>query len=143
MKKKIIVYIVLLILFIPVAILLYWLYSAPKEVLVVTPNPIQVTTKSAKAGEYVLLHYDVCKNINATGRIVVTLVGETVQLSLPTGRENTEKGCQKDLTVPLPVPPLTATGSYYYRFRVTYPVNPLKTIVQEYRTENFGVIGKE
>lgn len=124
-----------------VFIILYWLYSPPKEALTVSPYPITVLSKKVKADSYVILQTTRCKHVKSAGRITSTLVGEKVQIPLPAINDTSGRDCTPpDTKVPYPIPPLTTPGTYFLRFRVTYKVNPLTTIMQELDTEPFEVI---
>lgn len=121
------------------AIILYWLLSPPKEVLSVNPHPIVVLTEKTHPDGLVLIRYNYCKNASATGRLVISLVGEDVQLTLPITTEPNPKGCEDNVEVPLPIPAQATPGRYHFHFRVTYQVNPLRTIIQDLDTEEFSV----
>lgn len=122
-----------------ITIFLYWLYSPPKEAISVSPSPIPIVKKTVKSDEFIVLKYTYCKNVNVNGRVVITLVGDKTQLTLPVTSERGDRECRSDVRVPLPVPPLASPGTYHFHFRATYKVNPLSTITQEYDTESFTV----
>lgn len=151
MRRKIISiisYTALGIIAIGVTIFLYWLYSPPKEAVSVSPDPIPVLTKTVKSdGTCAVLGYDRCvvlkftrcKNVTATGRVVITLVNKTQLLTLPIADDKGDRKCDRDIQAPIPIPPIATPGEYHIHFRATYQINPLKSIIQEYDTESFNV----
>lgn len=142
MTKKLLPYTgysALFVIAVAITILLYWLYSAPAQAVTVSPNPIPVVNKTVTAGSYTQIKYSFCKNTNVSGRIVIALVGDNVQLTLPVGFERGKRTCETDKVVPLPVPPQATPGNYHFHFRATYQINPLRSIVQEYDTQEFAV----
>lgn len=150
MKRKIapvVAYLSLGIIALGITVFLYWLYSPPKEAVSVSPNPIPVQNKQAlkdnpvctlvKSDRCIVIKFTRCKNTKATGRVTTTLVGTNVQIPLPTGSDSGERKCNTDLQYPVPIPSLATPGTYHFHFRATYQVNPLKSIIQEYNTEDF------
>lgn len=122
-----------------VALVLYWIYSVPANALTVK-QPIRVISKTVQPNTYVVLETeDYCKNVSSTGRVTTSLVSATSQLMLPTGSENSPKGCRADAQLVLPIPPQAIPGQYHYHFRAVFQVNPIRTITQDYDTESFVV----
>lgn len=143
MKHKlriIILYGALLIIALVMGKFLFWLYSPPKNALSISPNPIPVLTKQVKPNDYVVLKLTRCKNVSSKGRIVISLVGSTYQLTLPPITDTSERSCDTDTKIPIPVPPQATPGTYHYHFRTTYQVNPITLITQDFDTENFTVL---
>lgn len=138
MIKKILPFIPLAVIAISLAVILYWIYSPPKQVLEIE-QPIKVVTKSARPGEYILLNSTFCKKIKSEGRMIRSLIGESTQLALPVTTESSPKGCQENLVFPMAVPELAPPGQYHFYFRVTYQINPLTSITQDIHTESFTV----
>jgi len=133
-------YVALLLTAVSVFVVLFWIYSPPMKALEISPNPIPVVTDNLKPYDYAVLKYTYCKNVTTTGRLTITLVGTSSQLVLPTTHERGERKCQNDVRVPLAIPPLTPPGEYHFHFRVMYIVNPLRTITQDFDTQEFKVI---
>lgn len=127
---------------------LFWLYSPPKEAVSVSPNPIPVINvfkdnpvcALIKSDRCVVLKFTRCKNTKAVGRVTTTLVGANVQIPLPTGSDAGERKCSSDLQYPVPVPAIAPAGKYHFHFRATYQVNPFRSIIQEYDTQDFEVL---
>lgn len=129
-------------------IFLFWIYSPPKEALSVSPQPIPVLTETVKKDgtcaalgfdRCVVLKLTRCKNTDAKGRVVITLVSNKTRLTLPVGNDNGERKCDNNLQLPLPIPPQTAPDTYHINFRATYKINPIITLTQDFDTEEFNV----
>lgn len=132
-------YIALIIIAGAVVVMLYWLYAVPDQALDIKKLPIPIIKTPVRAGDYVTLHFDYCKNVSASGRVTVTLVSSKTQLVLPTQSEHIHRGCSI-FDAPLPIPPQATSDTYHYHFRAVYQVNPLRQIVQEFDTARFEVI---
>lgn len=129
-------------------ILLYWIYSPPQEAISVSPNPITVVNKVVKDdgscesvgySRCVVLRFTRCKNVRSQGRVVITVVGEDVQFTLPVLTDNEERRCENDKKVPFPIPPQVQPGEYTLHFRTTFRINPLTIITQDFDSESFRV----
>lgn len=143
-----ILYVGLILIALAITVGLYWLYSPPKEALSVSPHPIPVVNKVIKRDNTcaalgfdrcVILKLTRCKHVKTEGRVVITLVGQTERIPLPIAFDRSDRDCQTDVTLPLPIPNSALPGKYSYHFTATFKVNPLTSITQEYDTETFEV----
>lgn len=141
-------YLSLLLIGISMVVILYWLYSPPKDAIAVSPHPIPVVNKVVKRDgtcaalgyeRCVVLKLTRCKHVTAEGRVVTTLVGETERIPLPVVYDRGDRKCENDVSVPIAIPESALPGKYTFTFIVTFKVNPLTTITQEYTTESFEV----
>lgn len=118
----------------------YWAFSVPNEVLTINKLPVPVADKTIKVGEYVPLHYNYCKNADASGIIKTTLVSDVQKIVLPDVRDESRKVCTDVIVPAVLVPEDTPDGIYHVHYRASYNVNPLNTNeIQEWDSEEFTI----
>lgn len=118
--------------------LVYW-SATPVHVLVVSNNPVPVRPTELTPGSAVIMTYTYCKNTDTKGTVRTSLVSATSETFLPLAPDITGKQCHVKLDVPAVIPMETAAGSYHFHFRATYRINPLKTEIDEWNSQNFTV----
>lgn len=140
MKLKIakaIIYTTLAVLVIGASTLVYWTFEAD-DVLTVKNQPVPVRPKEINPEATVILSPNVCKNLPVPGIIRRTLVSKSSKILLPDYYNNFPVGCNnRDLAVI--IPGQTPDDVYHLEFDVTYVINPLKTVVEHWYTQDFTV----
>lgn len=136
---KWVAHIALAIVAIGVGIMLYWLYSPPKEVITIHKLPVPVSPKPASPGQLVSLTYDYCKNANVNGKVYRWLVSDKTRLAAPVESDLTHAGCQKEAKVYISIPPQATPDTYHFHYRVIYEFNPFVIREQEWDSEKFEV----
>ncbi len=119
----------------------YWTIAEYKALdIKVQPVPILKGHERVKAGDFSFLVFNYCKNTDAVGRVVVTLVSTRSAILTPPYDDTTKKICVPRLLAPMIVPPQTTPDKYHYHFRIVYPVNPIKNVVVEFDSAPLTVL---
>lgn len=120
-------------------ILLFWGLSS-NDVLEVknAPFPVRTVRQHASPNGVVILNVDYCKKVSTEGNLRMSFVSPTREVLLPMARERGPKGCFKT-EFPVLLPKDITPDTYKVRFRVTYQVNPLKQVMEEFESKEFIV----
>lgn len=132
-------YLVLALSFVSVLMVLLWI-AQPGEVLTIR-KPISVVPPVATSETPVVLSFDYCKNMNASGTIRISFISQTAEIFQPQNQDTQMKGCHQDTRVPILLPPasLVPPGRYRIKFHTVYNINPLKTVTKDFTTEEFTI----
>lgn len=138
-KANILVYVVLLFLAMVLALFLFWTFSNT-DVLKVNNDPVPVSKISPTpvADGQVVFRIDFCKSVGAQGTVRPSFVNPARELFLPTYEDKLDKGCGI-YDVPVIIPRDIPAGKYHVHYRITYHVNPIKTVVEEFNSQDFEV----
>jgi len=122
---------------IALSILVYWLIT-PTEALTIK-EPLEVVNADNKIsnGGVLNLRAEFCKNTDTPGDVEVTMIGKS-QLSLLKVREGLKKGCN-DLILNVQIPVVVNFEPRRIHYKVTYQLNPLRTVVKEFDSEEFTI----
>lgn len=132
---------ILLLAFLTIGLISYWLVF-PYDVLDVKKLPVPVTRTPTSADGIIVLKFNYCKNMEIEGNLEISMISTSTAILLPPAEERTHAGCRKDFNAPVIIPSQASNGTYFFHYKVTYKVNPLKTIVEEFDTEKFEVINQ-
>lgn len=114
----------------------YWMFY-PYNPLEIKSEPMKVLTPQVKAKDSFFFEIDYCKNMDLPAEITRTLI-DTVIYNIPSFTANNELGCHKIIaTAEIPNIP---TGTYYYRIKFDYEVNPIRHILIVAETETFEIV---
>jgi hypothetical protein len=125
-----------------VGLIVFW-SLAPDQVIEIKHLPVPVITKTVSSDQVMIQRYDLCKVADARGKVERTLVSSVAAVALPTITDTLNEGCIQDAAVPTLLPPQARPDRYRLHYKVTYTLNPLKTVVQEWDSEPFQVIAEE
>ena len=106
-------------------------------------NPSQIKTEKTvyHLGELVKAYFSFCKYRNITAIAQWSIVNDTLQFYPIQERSSGIVGCRKDLLIDVEKIPLDSMPSiYHFSGTVSWVVNPLKTIIIHYKTNDFQVI---
>lgn len=133
------VYVILGFIFAILMLIAYWTF-APVDVLEIKKLPVPVTDpQNIRSGRLVILEFDYCKYHNFTGSVERQLVSERLVLDLPSYKDHTPKSCGQ-ISAPIILPYTVATQKFHIHYKVTYRVNPIKTVVEEFDTVEFEIL---
>lgn len=122
-----------------IALILFWtLY--PFRVLEIRNSPVPVVEERVEAGKLVYALHNYCKFSDAEGLLERRIVSDSTSLALPGIPERTKAECRNEVLVPAVVPPQARPGTYRIHHKVTYKVNPLKSLVYEWDSQPFRVV---
>ena len=134
-----IVYLLLIAIFASLLVLGYWFF-VPVRVLKINKLPVPVTNpENIKSGRLVIFNFDYCKYKPITGTVERQLVSDRLVLDLPSYPENTPVGCHK-VDAPIILPYTIRTQEFHVHYKVTYPINPIRTSVEEFNTDKFNIL---
>jgi hypothetical protein len=121
------------------AVFFYWLVSN-QDVLEVrnAPVPVSKVSPSPEVDGQVVFRVDFCKNVEAEGRVRPSFVSNAKEVFIPTYTDKSDKGCQL-YDVPVIIPRDLTPGKYHVHYRITYKVNPIKTVVEEFDSQEFTI----
>lgn len=118
---------------------LYWYLQNPTP-FTLNKYPVPIKNEPVYTDGVAKLEFDYCKHIDVRNGIIErSFVSSKTEIDNPDVIDPTSKGCYK-LEAVVPVPPQARPDTYYIQYRVTYKINPLKTVTQEFRSQNFKVI---
>jgi hypothetical protein len=121
-----------------VALVLYW-NLVPLDVIEVRNQPIPVRPPVNSVGNAEILTHNFCKLTNDKGTVRISFVGDTREVFLPVATENSPKRCNEKVDLPVIIPQDLTPGKYHVHFRATYNPNPLRTVVEEWDSQEFNV----
>lgn len=122
-----------------IAVFAYW-SLAQTDVLEVKNHPVPVRTirPKPKADGVLFLKVDYCKHVQANGRVRTSFVGASREIFLPVYEDKQPPICQ-EVEVPVPIPHDMAPGMYHLHYRITYQVNPIKEVIEEFDSQEFEI----
>lgn len=96
-----------------------------------------ITTKQVKAGGFVELITDTCKNHRYPSTLTRRFTNSII-VQLPEVQANQPMGCNRE-TFNLKIPEELKPGTYFFSAQFTYNVNQFNTKVYDMRTNTFEV----
>lgn len=129
-KSKLITKIVvgaLILAAIVVGVIFYWSVQSEDVVDVLeVPIPTRTIRDHPTAGGVVILNLDFCKKQDLKGEMRISFVSSSREAFLPLVRENSPKGCIKDLEYPVLIPKDLPADTYQVKLAPSYDINPVK-----------------
>jgi len=129
----------LLIMAVCVYTVMYWKFH-DYRILEPLEGNYQLDQTVYKQGDNFDIRLRVCKTReipeNIYGRFVDGLI-----YSVPENTSNFEEGCYDTIISSVDIPENLPVGMYHYEESIEYRVNPIRTIIYEFTTEEFEVIG--
>jgi hypothetical protein len=119
-----------------VAVWLFW----PYDVIQHEFGPLPLENTVLHVGDVIAYHAKYEKYNDALGYAQVQLVDHVLILFpsvIYSGASGKQDMWNRSYTVPINTPP---GKNYYLQFVVEYRVNPIRTVVERYRTDEFEVI---
>lgn len=98
--------------------------------------PVLNKNKTVENGGYLALDADFCKTVDVEGNLEVYLVGTTTKTQLVYPKERGQKRCIHT-PAPIKLPELVNIEPRHLEFKIIYQVNPIRTVTEEFRTEQF------
>lgn len=132
------VYIALFIVAMALCVVLYWSYTN-QDVIDLLKEPIPTTPLEAKVSDTIYLKADFCKKVDATGRVVTRISGNSGDLLAPIQYEKLKPGCYHNFLITVPLPPQITPGTYHVNYLITYRTNPMTTVTENFNSEDFQV----
>ena len=114
--------------------LFWWIYPYN---LVTAKQPFEILTPVVQQGDVLLYKMDYCKKTDLVPTVNRQFVDGLIY-TLPVGSSVLVKGCRvitNSIEVPKNLPP----GIYYIQSTAQYQVNPIRTILYDYKTAKFEV----
>ena len=122
-----------------IGIMTYWAIL-PVDVLKINKLPVPVTVpENIKSGRILMLKFDYCKYTGSKGLVERTLVSDRNVITLPSYEDTSPAGCNK-ADVPTVLPYTIIEQEYNIHYKITYQVNPLREVVEEFDSEKFLLI---
>lgn len=131
-------YFALGIISIALTVFLYWLISGNDALEIkgaVKAEPVVVETQKA-----VTLKVNYCRSAWDEGRVVRKFVNGSSEVLAPTVAGQLPRGCNSDFPIEIPIPDSVTPGKWHINYRITYRTNPLKTVVEEFDSQEFTVV---
>ncbi len=121
-----------------IALVTYWMIYPTSPLTITEPLKVLNPNHEVENGGVLILDAEFCKNTDVSGEVQISLIGKSVTV-LTTVREGLPKGCNHTPTkVQLPV--LLNIEDRKVHYKVTYKLNPLRTVVKEFESENFKIV---
>lgn len=132
-------YLALLLVAGAIGLFLYWSFM-PNDVLKVNNSPVPVRTirEHPTADGVVILKVDFCKNVDAVGRVRISFTSPSREVFLPVSEDKQPPICEVR-ELPILIPHELPAGTYKIKFSITYKVNPIKTVIEEFESLDFTV----
>lgn len=133
-------YLVLLVGVLMAGLFYYWTFIPYNPITINNaPVPIRPVSLASGTDTTVIATLKSCKHTTVTPIVTRTLIGEGVEITTPSysGVIN-GPGCQT-LQQAIIMPQFTPPGTYHIHWHVAYQMNPIRTVVVQYDSENFTV----
>lgn len=101
-------------------------------------QPYKVINTTVKQGELLFYEIDYCKFTDKIPTVERQFV-DGIIYSVPEGNAQLKEGCGK-VTNSIKIPSQLPPGNYYIHATVTFKMNPIRVISNEYVTEQFDVV---
>lgn len=124
--------------FLTLALIVYWVVF-PYQILEIKNNPVPVKPPKLRIGETLKQKHNYCKYSDARGILRRVMIGETTKIGLPDQADVTPPICT-EATLETEIPEQTPTGKYHIHYTMTYHVNPIKDIIEEWDSQPFTVL---
>lgn len=113
----------------------WWIYPYKTSVQI---QPYKVINKTVKQGDLLSYEMDYCKYTDVVPTVQRQFI-DGIIYSVPADSAQLKKGCgiiTNSIKIPATLPP----GVYYIHATVSYQMNPIRNITNEYVTEKFSVV---
>lgn len=127
----------MLVISIITAIFVFWSVQS-SNVLEIKNGPVPVRPAVQRPDELIFLNVDFCKTQDVSGVVRRFLISDTVRIPLPLQADNGPKSCQH-IDAPLLIPKQTAPDKYHVHFSITYKINPIHEVIEEFDSQTFAV----
>lgn len=101
-------------------------------------GPVPVRPQTQKADQLVFVGVNYCKTQDIAGTVRRTLISSTQRLVLPIQSDAGPVTCQQ-VDAPELIPKGAVPDKYHFHFEITYKVNPIKTVVESFDSEDFVI----
>lgn len=93
-------------------------------------------------GENLTYGLEFCKTRSVPAEVYGFYI-DTVQIAMPVLVINSPVGCHKTISDTFKIPKILPSGKYHFEVELRYHVNPLRTVIVKYRTEDFEIINND
>lgn len=121
-----------------VAIIYYWAV-VPLDIIRLNNGPVPARPPQNQANNAEIFTHNICKLTDDHGTLRISFVGNNKETFLPVMSENSPKQCNDNLDYPIVVPSDLEPGKYHVHFRATYKPNPIRTIIEEWDSQEFEI----
>lgn len=133
-------YFVLALALITLGVVAYWANQSSNVLEIKNdPIPIKFIHSADHPQGIVILKYSFCKNTDAVGIVQTSFVGVGTKILVPEAEDRSLKSCNANLEVPYLIPPQVVPGKYRLNFEARYKINPIKTTVTKWQSQEFEV----
>lgn len=113
--------------------MLYW----PVTIIKPLEQPYKIKTPIVEVGGYVVYEVRACKYFDIAGFITRSFEDGALYPAISSSG-NVKKGCAKS-EVSVAIPNYIPPGVYHINLDASYQVNPIRTIIYHFKTEDFRV----
>lgn len=131
------IYAALVLIAVVMLVIFYWNVQ-PTDVLAIKNEPYPVRPSVVNPNGVVIVTVDYCKLQSVDGTLVIRFVGRKSVVRSPESPERAAADCQKR-DLPLLLPPQLAQDTYHIEFLSTYHINPITTVDEVSRSQEFTV----
>jgi len=152
-RQRLIYYLSMIVVILAVLCIAVWFYCCnfPYDPLIfkdehgTETNIIRIANKDkiVHNGGYIELVFDFCKTVFADGEVEAHLVSQSSKALLVWPDERAREGCHKatlESPAPFKLPPTINFEQKYIELKITYQVNPIRTVEEVVVTEEFTVV---
>lgn len=93
-------------------------------------------------GEHLTYALEFCKKLPIPAEVYGYYI-DTVKIAMPVLVINTPTGCHRTISSTFKIPKILPTGIYHFEVEVRYQVNPIRTVIVKYRTEEFKIVNND
>lgn len=113
----------------------------PSTILVIKNNPVPATVGILNGDREVSAKVNYCKTTHSTGVFTYDFISKSTDIAAPSTEVTSPKECKDGAPLVIPVPKQAVADTYRIHFTVTYKINPIKTTVVQWDTQDFKVPG--
>lgn len=128
----------LLLAFLTALTFVYWT-AQPTDVLKIEKKPTPAKYAVLNGNRVVDVTFDFCKKTKLDGQLSYSFVSRSTELLVPAVPAATPEGCRSDVHAVIPVPKQAVADTYHIHFKSEYKLNPIKTSVIEWDSDEFEV----
>lgn len=138
-KRDILAWFAILLTFSVCMVIVCWSLGPFQPIIKIKDNKLGIKNKVVKAGDNLILEYDVCKTARLSATVTRYLADSRL-IYLPSIETNSPTGCYH-VETPVLIPADTISDTYIFSSTLTYRINPIKIVDYTFSTDEFQVIG--
>jgi hypothetical protein len=119
-------------------VIFYWSFAPYTVITMNNQNSLPVDKQIYNEGDRIYYTLDYCKYIDIPGALYRTIT-DGISVNYEDIQSNLEMGCHKIQRGDLTIPDFLPSGIYHIASTSEWKVNPIRTVIMNYRTVDFKI----